>query len=200
MYDPARGHPKTPVGMLEAEMVNAVTRNFMSVAGPASCAVVSAIQGSMAEEAVCVQAAAHAAGSDPVNNRPVTYNGKTYTWQIHKGRPVLVPQGARAPSIQGATPQPESGATSSSTKSKFIEELLKSIFQRAGRREGANLKSIGEGPGGQALANAMGGTVDESNLSGLDPAFCEKVVKVLRRLEAKGWKPRVASGRRPIKP
>ncbi len=40
------------------------------------------------------------------------------------------------------------------------------------------------------------GPVDRSNLSGLQPDFRAKVERVLRRLQAKGWQPRVAEGRR----
>ena len=41
-----------------------------------------------------------------------------------------------------------------------------------------------------------GAPADSRNLSGLEPDFRARVKRVLRRLEAKGWQPYVAEGRR----
>ncbi|RMG19279.1 MAG: M15 family peptidase, partial [Planctomycetota bacterium] len=42
------------------------------------------------------------------------------------------------------------------------------------------------------------GPVDPRNLDGLDERFRPKVVRILQRLQQKGWQPRVASGRRTL--
>lgn len=192
---------KAPQAALHSEDFMRVSAQLETIIGPESAEVLAKVQQALFREMTQIFSAARDADSDPVNKRPVTFKGKTYEWVLFEGRPILAEQGATLPaerpdSVDNGAP---TSLRTDNPRERFEGSRPQSV--PAGHRSTprpAGAYAVADGPGGEKLDIAMHSDVDQRNLSGLEPSFREKVVRILRRLQAKGWQPRVGSGRRTL--
>lgn len=187
---------KAPQVALQTSYFRVLKEMLTAVMGPNAPRLLGKIRVALIREAAQLRAAARDAGSTPENELLVTFHGKEYGWIAVRGVDTLV-QLDPARSTRNGPRRPGQARPGRSQRSLPAGH---SAVQRDARAGQPAPRSTGRAaPAHTSHAGApVPGDVDPRNLDGLEPAFRDKVVRILRRLQSQGWKARVGSGRRSL--
>jgi hypothetical protein len=191
-----------------SEDFDALAAQLEPIMGQDAHVLVASLQHAMFQELVALFTAARTAEppSTPDNGLPFTHGGKRYGWAVFEGRPIIARWGSELHRSAGVRPQPARRAcpdhggaarqVSTPPRAPSGGSVAASTPRRPTPSNPALHPSTADLP---ALTPAQAAAdVDPRNLDGLDPTFRPKIINILRRLQAQGWQPRVASGRRTL--